>query len=51
METAEEIERQIWAQVHKFNEVSRQLKAFERKAAYKAWMNASEQKLEVPLTL
>ena len=35
METPEKIERQIWAQVHKFNEVSRQLKAFEKTPAYK----------------
>ena len=51
METPEEIERQIWAQVNKFNEVSRQLKIYEKSEAYKAWEKSTKQTSEVPLIL
>ena len=47
METAEEIERQISAQVEKLNEVTRQLKIFEQTPAYQASVNSTEKNLEV----
>ena len=51
MESAEEIERQIWAQVEKFNEIDRQLKIFEQSATYKTWLKSPSDKLEVRLVL
>lgn len=51
MESAEEIERQISAQVEKFNEITRQLRIYERSPAYQDWSDSTEKKLEVTLVL
>ena len=51
METAEEVERQISAQVAKFEEADRQQKIFEQSKAYKAWLVSNADKIEVRLVL
>ena len=51
METAEEIERQISAQVSKFEEADRQQKIFGQTKAYKAWLMSNADKIEVRLVL
>lgn len=51
METAEDIERQITAQVEKFQEADRQEQIFEQSETYKAWDKSSSDEITVRLVL
>ena len=51
MEDAQEVRRQIAAQVEKLQEADRHLKPFENSKAYKEWMKSTSDEIDVKLVL